>query len=730
MRTLLIGLALLAVPALAQTPKLTIDRVYDSPDLSGPRPRLPKLSPDGRYATLLKARPDDRERFDLWAIDTASGAEAMLVDSTKLGSGAELSEAEKMRRERARLAGVKGIVEYQWSPDAKTVLVPIDGDLVLAGLDGSARRLTETSETESDARVSPKGGFVSFVRAQNLHVIDLATGKSRALTTDGGGTLSWGVAEFVAQEEMDRTQGHWWSPTDRRLAVARVDESPVGIVVRTAIGAEGARVTEQRYPKAGTPNAKVELWLMDPDGKRRVRADLGTNPDIYLARVDWMPDGSAVLVQRQSRDQKRLDLLRIDAATGVATLLFSEMSPTWINLHYNLHVLADGSLLWTSEREGFSQIYRWRDGVFTRLTSGRAPVDDIAGIDEAAGTVFYTAFTPDDALEKHLFSVPLSGGSPVRLTEAGGWHDVVMDAKCSRALVTRSTPSQPPQTWLADAAGKRLAWLEENALDADHPYTPYFAAHVEPQFGTLPAADGTPLAWTMLKPKGLKDGDKRPVFLQVYGGPGAGRQVRRAWQTWTPLHQYLVSKGWIVFSVDNRGTPNRGKAFEDVLYKAMGDVEVRDQLDALAWLKRQPNVDPDRVGVYGWSYGGYMTLHLLAAAPGAFAAGVSGAPVTEWELYDTHYTERYLGMPPYTRSNVLPVADRLTTPLLLIHGMADDNVVFQHSTALMAKLQGRRQPFETMVYPGQTHALSTADVRAFNWKTIEAFLERTVVGKR
>lgn len=723
----------LAGAAQAETPTqqtaLTLERVFESPDLAGPRPRLPKLSPDGRLATVLRARADDLQRFDLWAIDTATGQSRMLVDSAKFAGDGELSEAEKMRRERARIAGARGIVEYDWAPDSRHLLVPVDGDLFLAATDGSVRRLTQTAKTETDAEMSPKGHYVSFVRDQNLHIIDLKTGQSRALTTDGAGALSWGVAEFVAQEEMGRSDGYWWSPDDSRIAVARVDESQVQIVPRAAIGAAGTKVYEQRYPKAGTPNAKVELWLMDADGGRRVKADLGPDSDIYLARVDWLPDGRALLVQRQSRDQKRVDVLRIDTRTGAATLLFSETSQTWVNLHDNLKPLKDGSLLWTSERDGYSHIYRWADGRMTQLTRGPWVVDKIVGVDERAGRIFFTGFTSGGAFEHHLYSIGLrQSGEPRRLTPEVGWHDAVMDGTATRALITSQTPRQPSQSWLADANGKRLAWMMENRVDASHPYAPYLAAHVDPRFGLLKAADGTDLPYRLLVPRGLKPGERRPVFVDVYGGPGAQR-VSKAFVS--PLHQYLVQQGWIVFTLDNRGAANRGKAFEEVLYRQMGKTEVEDQLRGLEWLKAQNFVDPERVVVSGWSYGGYMVLRLLAAAPGAYAAGVAGAPVTDWGLYDTHYTERYLGNPaidkaPYERSNVLPVADRISDPLLLIHGMADDNVVFENSTALMAKLQQARRPFDVMVYPGQTHALSDVGTRIHNWSTILRFLNRSI----
>ena len=723
MRMVFLAAAILtASPLMAE--ELTLQRVFASPDLNGPRPRAVKLSPDGTLVTLLRNRPQDKDRYDLWAIDATSGEARMLVDSTKFGGG-EISEEEKMQRERARIGGTRGIVAYDWAPDSRSLVVPLDGDLYLAGRDGAVRRLTETPQGELNATVSPAGGFASFVRDQNLHVLDLKTGAARQLTRDGGGTTSWGVAEFVAQEEMDRAEGHWWSPGDRRLAVARVDESGVMVVSRAAIGADGTRVYDQHYPRAGTANARVDLYVMRPEGGQPVKVDLGADPDYYLARVDWSPDGDVLYVQRQNRAQTRLDLLRVDPDTGASRVLFSERAKTWLNLRNDLRPLADGSLLWSSERDGFNHLYRWRAGKWTQLTRGDWAVKELVGFDEAKGLAYFLG-NRETPIEQHLYAVDLAKpGAVTRLSEAGWWHAAAMDGKASRAIVTRSSPTQPEQVYLADASGRRVSWIEQNALTATHPYSPFLPSHVAPTFGTIEAADGTTLHTELLTPR-LEPGRRYPVFVQVYGGPGAGRQVTKAWGG--ALHQYLVDRGWIVFSIDGRGTPDRGKTFEDHIYRAMGGVEVADQLAGVEWLKTQPFVDPARIAVYGWSYGGYMTLKLLEAAPGVFAAGISGAPVTKWELYDTHYTERYMGMPQngdaYAKSSAIPEAAKIGDPLLLIHGMADDNVVFENSTALMAELQGKAVPFETMVYPGQTHRVAGEGVSVHLWRTIQAFLDR------
>ena len=717
-------------PAAAKPGDLTLERLFASPDLSGQQPQALTLSPDGNLLTSIRPRADERNRYDLWAYDTRTGQERMLVDSKRVGSGAELSEAEKMQRERDRsLTGKTGIVQYDWSPDGKSILVPLDGDLYLASLDGQVRRLTSTPGGELNPVVSPRGGFVSFVRDQNLFVQPIAGGDAKAVTTGGQGTIHWGEAEFVAQEEMERRTGYWWSPDEKHIAVEKFDEAPVKIFTRASIGAAGTRTYEQRYPAAGTPNVLVELYVMRPDGSGQVKVDLGSNPDIYLARVDWTPDGSALLVQRQSRDQKRLDMLRVDPATGKATILFSEKAgaKSWVDLTDSYEAMDDGSLIWRSARSGHGHLYRFRAGKWTQLTQGDWEVTGLVGIDQAKGRVYFLG-NKDDVLEQHLYAVDLARPNKLtRLTEAGYWNGARMNKAATRLIISRSSPTQPSQVFLADPDGKRTAWVNENAIKEGHPYYPYLSSHRETKFGTIKAADGTELHWKMITPA-LEPGKRYPVFFEHYGGP-TSQTVSRAWSN--PFPQFLVDQGYIFFEIDNRGTPNRGVAFNSAVYHAMGTVEVDDQVAGANYLKSLPFVDPTKVATYGWSYGGYMTLKMLEKAPGVFAAGVSGAPVTDWQLYDTHYTERYLGDPKtdpqsYATANAVLDAPKISDPLLLLHGMADDNVFLDNSTSFAAAMQANNRPFEMMFYPGKTHA-AARDIHV--WTTILNFLNREVRDK-
>ena len=727
--------AMVAEPVAAQQQpaaqgNLTFERVMQG-GLSGGGGRPPRLSPDGKLLTQLRPRDGEPERYDLWAQDLATGQWRMLVDSKKVGSGAELSEAEKMQRERARIGGLRGIVTYDWAPDGRSILVPLDGDLFLATLDGQVRRLTSSEAGELNPVISPAGGYISFVRDQNLWVQPLnSAGEARAVTKGGGGTVHWAEAEFVAQEEMARSTGYWWSPGDRYVAVERFDEAPVRVLTRASIGAEGTKLYEQRYPLAGTPNVEVALYVMAPDGSGQVKVDLGRDPDIYLARVDWSADGRTLYVQRQNREQTVLDLLAVDPGTGKSRVIFTEKAKpkSWINLSDNFNALSDGSLLWWSERSGNGHLYRFDKGRWTQLTTGDWEVADVIGVDEDKGLVYFTG-NKDGVLERHAYSAPLKkAGTVTRLTEAGYWNNVSMSG--DRLIVARSSPTQPPQSYLADASGRRTRWLDQNALGPNHPYAPYLASHAVPEFGTLKAADGSELHYEMLKPR-MEPGKRYPVFFTYYGGPGAQR-VMRGWTN--PLHQAIVDKGYIVFLMDNRGTANRSRAFTDQIWHAMGSVEVEDQVMAAKWLKTQPFVDPDRLVIHGWSYGGYMTLKLLEKAPGVFAAGAAVAPVTKWDLYDTHYTERYMGDPrkvpaAYAASGTLVDAGKIKDPLLVMHGMADDNVFLDNTTAMIGAMQQAGVLFDTQFYPGQTHSISNPASQLHLWTTMFDFFERRAPAK-
>ncbi|HEX7011970.1 MAG TPA: DPP IV N-terminal domain-containing protein [Steroidobacteraceae bacterium] len=718
--------ATLASPGLLAEP-LTVERIFAAPDLSGPRLRNPKFSPDGRYVTYLQGKEDDKDQLDLWAFDTRTGRARLLVDSRSIVTGEErLSQEEEARRERQRTASLRGIVEYEFAPDGRRLLIPLGGELYVYDLgarDRPVTRLTTNESYETDARFSPGGRYVSFIRDQDLFVIDLESGVERALTSDGEGLVQNGVAEFVAQEEMGRNTGYWWAPDESSIAYTRIDDSPVQEVERFEINADGARMYRQRYPAAGTANTRVELKVLELESGSvtDVRLELA---DGYLARVNWFPDSRHLLVQRQTRDQKRLDLMKVEAKTGAARVLLTETSPHWVELHDDLHFLERRSaFIWSSRRSGYKHLYLYdaEGGLIRQLTAGEWMVvgdgteDGLVGVDEARGRVYFLA-TKASPLERHLYFTTLDTRDPQtvqRVSREPGVHQATLAPGGRVYLDIFSSPEQPPSASLRALDGTVRHWLVRNALDSEHPYHPFAADHVPETFGSIPAADGEPLYYRLIKPARMQAGQRYPVIVDVYGGPHA-QYVRKDWMGGARaaqgfFRQLLAQHGFVVFSLDNRGSAFRGERFESSIAGRLGKIEIEDQLRGVEYLKSLPFVDPDRIGIMGWSYGGYMTLMALTTTD-AFKAGVAGAPVTDWRLYDTHYTERYLGLPTtnaqgYESSAVLPYADALKGRLLLVHGMADDNVLFTHSTMLMQKLQSKGLLFELMTYPGGKHGL-------------------------
>jgi dipeptidyl-peptidase-4 len=696
---------------------LTFERLRADPPVSGPAALGVTVAPDGARVTFLRSRSDNQDVLDLWQIERDGGEPRLLLRQEDLTSGAvELTAEEQAERQRRRVRQT-GITSYSYDETGRRLVIPLAGRLYIYDF-ATQRVITLAGDgARLNAKLSPNGEHVAFVRDRNVWIHDIATGAESPLTESGSESIVNGLAEFIAQEEMSRYDGFWWSPDSRRIAFAQYDETRVHELERVAIGGDGATLTTQRYPLAGTSNVGVRVGVVSLDERRTQWVDLGPDADIYVPRVDWNEDGTRLYVQRQPRSQQRLDLLGVDPSTGRSTVVLTETAASWINLHDDFKPLPDGGFLWSSERRGYRHLYLYDADArrATALTSGEWVVDAIECVDSAAQRVYFTGWH-DDPLRRDLYRIGLDGRSPSRperLSAGNGVHDIAAAADCSLYVDTYSDPDQPPQTSLHDAEGKRLRWLLENALDADHPYAPFLAGHVTPEFGTIAAEDGSRLHFRLHRPAAFDATRRYPAIVMVYGGPG----VQRVARAWGPLDSAIYANaGYVVFALDNRGSARRGVRFEGHLHGKLGDVETRDQLAGIRHLSSLPYVDSSRIGVMGWSYGGYMTVMLLAKGGAAVAAGIAGAPVTDWRLYDTHYTERYLGLPAdnaegYDQSSVFPYLSGIKGSLLLIHGMADDNVFFTNSTKLMQALQRANVPFDLMTYPGETHFISNRTAR-------------------
>jgi dipeptidyl-peptidase-4 len=730
MRFILSFLALLAAGS-ASAERLTLDRLYSDPSLTGAGVRSLKVSPDGARVTFLRGREDNQFQLDLWEFNMKDKTTRRLVDSKVLVPEENLSDAEKARRERERTASLKGIISYSWSPDGKQLLVPLAGNLYLVDLAKPDAARLVASGNVIDPKISPKGKYVSFVRNQNLFVIDLATGKERQLTTDGKGTVHNGEAEFVAQEEMGQRTGYYWAPDDSAIAYRSYDEAQVPVARRFEIYADRTDVVEQRYPAAGDPNAVVGLHIVSPVTGEIRNIDLGPNKDIYLVRADWTPSAKALVFQRQTRDQKKLELISVDTASLAQKVLVTETAKTWTTINDDLRFLASGKgFIWSSERDGYSHLYLFdmNGKMLHPISKGPWGIDALLAVDEKSGKVFVSS-NKDAIIDKQVYALNIDGSNadkPKRITQNDGWHDASFSRNGELFVDTWSDPANPPQVSIRRPDGAMVTWLEQNEVNASHPYYKYKSDHLPTEYGTMKAKDGQTMYWSMIKPYKFDASKKYPVYLSTYGGPHS-QHVSRRWGDM--FDQYMAQQGYVVFRMDNRGSGRRERAFTDAIYRNLGKAEVEDQLTGVEWLGKQSFVDPKRVGVYGWSYGGFMALRLLSQGSDKIAAGVSGAPVTDWGLYDTHYTEQFMDKPSdnvegYKQSNVFYHVDGLKSKLLLIHGMADDNVLFTNTTKMIDALVNRGVQFELMTYPGAKHGVANRLQRKHVQTAIDAFFRK------
>ncbi len=729
MKSLLTAALLVSTLPLAAE-EFTIDRLVAGPSINGSSIRGLMVSPDGKRITFLQGKASNRTQYDLWEYDTATGESRLLVDSDVLlgGKKEKLSEEEKARRERQRVGGTSGIISYSWSEDSKSLMVPAGGDVYVLPLGGDIKRLTETPEYETDIKFSPKSNFVSFVRNREVYAVNVKTGVETKLTSGSTDTVANGMAEFVAQEELSRYSGYWWSPDESKIAFEQFDESDVLVKDRYEVEQDGSVTSiKQRYPEAGSLNVTYKIGVVSLADKSVNWLDAGGDKDTYLGRVNWSPDSQTAAFQRLNREQTQLDLILAKADGSSQRTLLTEKSDVWVNLHNIFKFTNEGeNLLWASERTGFRHLYNIdvKTGKATAITFGDWVVSSLARVDLENDMLYFTGFK-DSPIEKHLYSVPMSGGDVTRVTKEEGWHSTKLGEDFFIDFF--SSPTRPPQIIVKNLADGSFKFaINENKLDENHPYSSYVTGAAKQSFGTVKATDGTDLHYRMLLPPNMKKGKKYPAIMAPYGGPD-GQSVRKSWSV--NFNEILARKGFVVMVLDNRGMWNRGLEFEGHIKNAMGTVEVEDQVAGVNYLKKLDFIDAENIGIWGWSYGGYMTIISMFKEPDVFKAGVSVAPVTDWRLYDTAYTERYLGHPDaegnvYENSSVFKYADNYKGNMLVIHGMADDNVFFDNTVKLLAVLQNAGKSFELMTYPGKKHGIRGENTRKHLWNLALDFFER------
>jgi len=712
------AVALAPRPAIAETPPqktapLSLETAL-APDAYGRRPLQQAWSPDGRRMVYLW---DENGGKALWSLDPATGRSEVLVRLADLGEGDKAFE----------------LGAYAWSPKGDSLLLVSKGDLYLLPLNSplnrrNLRRLTRTDAEEEDPRFSPDGRHIAFERSLDLYALDVATGKETRLTSDGRQNVTLnGVNDWVYGEEIWNRlpESFWWSPDGSHLAYYRFDERSVGMYPLLDDAPLYPEVFLQKYPKAGTTNPKVKIGVADLATGKTTWMNTGRS-DAYLARLEWTPRGDAVAIERLSRDQKRLDLLRCGAADGACSTLLTENWRTWINLGRDFRFLPDGRFLWGSERSGWRRLYLY--GADGRLIRPATPEDwEITSLDGVA----------DDGTWAIVTGFPTAGLGPIDrkvarvrldapdarnwevLTPEPGWHQALVSPRTGSWVHGWSDANTPPRAEVRTAAGAAVPLpMGPPKLDA--------AALPRWEFVTLPGPDGSRLPARLLKPAGFDPSRRYPVVIYHYGGPGS-QVVDNNWSSRGLWHKLLAARGIAVFSVDNQSSTFFGKAGEDRDYRRFGTVNLAGQLAGVDYLKSLPWVDASRLGLWGWSGGGANTLYCILNRPGVWRAAIAGAPVTDWKLYDTIWTERYLDRPQdnaqgYHDSAPLTYAANLKDHLLIVHGLADDNVHPQNTIQMSDAFIKAGLPFEQAIYPGQKHGFRPPEMRHFYERATEFFV--------
>ena len=692
---------------------VTIDAVVNAPSVTHGRVTW---APDGTRFIVA-------ERGILSLYDLKTGKERTVVELGNLNRAAVAVPATALFDWTNR--GVQEAA-VQWFNDGKRLLVAADGDLFIVDVARNRyEALTQTPEAEHDAKLSPDDTYVSFRRGPDLYTIEIASKVVYRLTSSGSTTLLNGQLDWVYPEELQLGTAHWWSPDGKYVAYLQFDTSREPLYPQVSLLNAHPAAEPERYPKAGEPNADVRLGIVPAAGGETKWMDLGDPRGNLLARVVWSPNSHEVMAERLNRIQNKLDLLMADIGTGSSRLVLHEEDPLWINLRGEPHFLGSGErFLWTSERSGFRHIYLYGvDGKLQKqLTSGAWEVERIAGVDEEGGRVFFLS-TEQSPLERQLYSVALDGSGKRRLTVGEGTHSSNFAPKTSYYLDDFTSIASPQLSRIYKPDGTELREFRpvSKALD-DYDILP---AEIVP----VKAADGTQLYGRLIRPVGFEPGKKYPAVVIVYGGPRS-QQVRNAWAG-LDWDQVLAHRGFVVWQLDNRGSSGRGHQFEAPVFRNLGAAELRDQQEGIEHLISLGFVDRDRLGMYGWSYGGFMTLYTVTHAPGLIKAAIAGAPVTNWRNYDSIYTERYMGLPEdnaegYRVSSPAAAASAMSgTKLLMLHNLEDDNVHFQNSMQMAQALEAAGKRFHMVLYPQKTHGVTGPEQRQLLEETT-AFLEENL----
>lgn len=681
---------------------------------------------DGQYYTALERTEND---IELRKYDILTGDYEVIVASSDLN--AEGREKPIM------------IQGYQFSADEKKILIKTDVESIwrrstrenyfICNIEtGETTKLTESDQKQQYAKLSPSGNKAAYVQNNNLHLVNLQQGEEKAITTDGKfNHIINGATDWVYEEEFGFARAWYWSPDGEKIAFYRFNETRVKEFFMTEWGKLYPGLTRFKYPKAGEQNSIVKIGVYDLESGKTTWMDVGSENDQYIPRINWTKNSNTLAIRRMNRLQNKQDLMLANTNTGKTEIIKTETSDAWIDVNDDLKFLKNGEqFIYTSEESGYNHIYLYNmDGNLVRqITKGDWEVTNYLGYDEDSEKIFYVS-TEESPLQRHLYSINIDGTGKKKMSDGKGWNDINMSRDYKYYIETFSNATIPPQYTLYKGTGDEVRLLEANAAlkDTLEAYKTPTKEYIDVE---LPQAT---LNGYILKPYNFDPDKKYPVLFYVYGGPGSQTVTKRFGSGQrTMWHRYLASQGYLVISVDNRGTGGRGRDFEKQLYKQLGQSEVEDQIDAARQLvAKHDYIDENRVGIWGWSYGAYMSTLVLAQGGDLFNTAIAVAPVTSWRFYDTIYTERFMQTPQmnpegYKKGSPLRYADQIDGNYLLVHGTGDDNVHFQNAVELVNKLIAEAVQFETMYYPDRAHSIYGGNARKHLYKMMSNFIQENL----
>jgi dipeptidyl-peptidase 4 len=723
---------------------LTIETAFAEGGITGRGPESIQWTPDGATLSFIQ-RDDSGEHGELWMQNVATDQKNLLVSDAKLAKLSPPLSRLKDDRDRERITRYH-VEPYLWAPDSKHLLFNALGQLWLYTIDnGTAVLLSSSPDSSGDPKFSPNGNKLAYLRKHNLYVRsitkDLANDAEVRLTRSSekeekDETLLNGEVDWVYAEELSVRSNYFWSPDSRDIVFLQMDESTVPAYPIVNWMPTHPTVDMEKYPQAGDPNPAVRLGVVSASGGKPKWISLSKDSDIYIPRFGWVRNG-LLWAQVLNRAQDTLDLYFVDVPSGHSRKILTETAPdAWVYVNDDFRVLKSGDrFLWSSWRDGTTQLYLYSfdkekplasDARLERqLTQGDFEVLGVDGLDESAGLIYFSC-NKGDPRQRQLYSVKLDGPGLQRISREDGTHEATFADDGKHYFDEFSALMTPPRLSACDSAGACTQVWESRDVDA-YGFTP-------PKFLDFKANDGTPLYGELLLPPGSDATTKIPLIVNIYGGPAA-QLVTNSWiQDWSGssglFHQILTREGFAIFTVDNRGTPARNRKFQTAIRHQFGAIELQDQLAALDQLFAQyPQLDRSRIGIWGWSNGGSMTLYAMTHSD-LFKAGASVSPVTSWRNYDSIYTERNNGLPSdktttsYADLDLAKVADKLHGSLLLLHGTSDDNVHFQNSIQMVEALVEAGKQFRFMAYPNKTHSIAGATDQTHLFHLIEDYFLR------